>query len=1177
MTTLLRASRRTRARRGGRGVQFGAIAIVASVLVAILGSQVPAAADGSSPPRIDLRVLVLTNSSSNADFEAWQAALKREGVPFDSIVVSATTNIAQSTLSTTASDGTPEAKYEAIIEAPGGLGLPSASAAALEDYQRSFNIRQVTSDVFPSAGVGMNAPTVSGPLDGITGTLTTAGQTVFPYLNASAPILMDAGTHGYQATPLETANFHPLVSGPNGSALAGIYVHPTGVQEMVLTFAQNQYQQRAHLLRHGILAWVTRGVFFGDQRNYLETHIDDVMNSDDVWNPATHTNDYSSSVQQSPADVASAVTWSAQSHFRIDNLFNGGGNATPALLAEYKKQKGAFGWVSHTWNHPNLDDGCATQPYIQSQIGQNLAWAQGTLGLTVTSDPAATLGAVDPGALVTGEHSGLANLVPGNPGTVDPPAIDSVTPSAGGGALPAGTYVYAVTDQFSVGGGESSASSSAPVAVTGATGSVTLTWSAVCHASDYNIYRGVVSGTSTSWTKLPAYTPAAGSSFTDAGASTLTYVDAGAAGTPVTAPPAVNTAVESPYQQNTSLPSAFAAAGIKTFGSDASKPYPNPPSATFPPGAYTGATFAAGGTFTQGAASAVPRYPTNIYYNAATAEQEIDEYNYIYLPPPAGICQPSATNTCLNAPVSSIGEIVQSVVSGGGGMFQHLMGNDPRPHYFHQSNMVGGAPGGLYFLVMDQLLAKYNSLFTVPIVQPTMAQLAELLARQASWSAAAQSVTGYIQGSQVTITNSGAAVDAPLSGVAAVGSDYGGTRSGWATIPTGTTTYPAQTPWPPAATVSVRLSPPQVVADGVSTTIAAATVKRDGAPAVGDAVSFTASDPGVKIGTVTGHPDGNYTATVTASVTAQQVTIIATDASVAPAATAQATLTQTALAPTDDAGTSPANNGQTSPTQTTPTQTTPSPPPAVDTTNPVVAIGPGPLSVLHGEVSVTLACPADQSYCAGTVTLKATTKGRTVTLGQSGVNIAGGHKRAVVIPVPDAKLRQFRPATSVPATISVTARDATGRTGSSSRAMKLVLTDRTNPRVAILGAGLTPRGAGAWIRLACPVNQSACAGTASVRTNQGGRNVVIAVTKLRIDGGRTKTVTVRFSKQFRVLLAHAVSTRAVIRVEVRNRAGKKGTSARAVTLRGPGQAASSGRSNRIVVPAPALLSTSIAP
>ena len=125
--------------------------------------------------------------------------------------------------------------------------------------------------------------------------------------------------------------------------------------------------------------------------------------------------------------------------------------------------------------------------------------ASTSLGLTSSTDPTAALGNNNPGVVVTGEHSGLANLVPGNPGTVDPPAFDAATPSSTGGTLGAGSYTYAITDQFSATGGESSASTTTVTVPTGATaGSVALSWEAVCHAADYKIYREVTG--SNAWT-----------------------------------------------------------------------------------------------------------------------------------------------------------------------------------------------------------------------------------------------------------------------------------------------------------------------------------------------------------------------------------------------------------------------------------------------------------------------------------------------------------------------------------------------------------------------------------------------------------------------------------------------------------------------------------------------------
>ena len=74
--------------------------------------------------------------------------------------------------------------------------------------------------------------------------------------------------------------------------------------------------------------------------------------------------------------------------------------------------------------------------------------------------------------IITGEHSGLANLLPGNPGVVDPPDLDSAEADSteAEGELAAGSYVYAVTDDFAPGAGQSIASESSPVTVTGADG-----------------------------------------------------------------------------------------------------------------------------------------------------------------------------------------------------------------------------------------------------------------------------------------------------------------------------------------------------------------------------------------------------------------------------------------------------------------------------------------------------------------------------------------------------------------------------------------------------------------------------------------------------------------------------------------------------------------------------------
>jgi hypothetical protein len=154
-----------------------------------------------------------------------------------------------------------------------------------------------------------------------------------------------------------------------------------------------------------------------------------------------------------------------------------------------------------------------------------------------------------------------------------------------------------------------------------------------------------------------------------------------------------------------------------------------------------------------------------------------------------------------------------------------VMGNDPRPHYFHQPNLMGSPPpgppttgtppataktvgDGLFYSVMNPLLEQYNKYFNAPIEQPTMAQIGQLLAEQQAWSQAnTGQLSGYIEGNKVTINNAGSsAVNAPFTGVTGVGSAYGGIQSGWASVPAATSSLTSPTTWP-AAPAAVQQEP----------------------------------------------------------------------------------------------------------------------------------------------------------------------------------------------------------------------------------------------------------------------------------------------------------------------------------------------------------------------------------
>ena len=761
--------------------------------------------------RIDVRVLLVSADGSEPGFGAWKAELTREGVPYDAFVAYNGANRAATLTDDTLADyGANHARYDAVILATGDLGHNVANAngttsylsalsdsewATLAKFERTFGIRRLSDYTAPSPAHGLN--TVGGATqDGNVGTLTSAGKAAFPYLKGPVPIANDdpvvAESFGYAATPVNAQDWQTLLAGPNGTAYLGIYTHPDdGREEMVMTVASNENQSQAQLLRHGELNWVTRGVFLAYQRHYLELQVDDLFLGDDAWNPATHTTSYdpATASRMTPTDVSQAAAWSRARGLRLDFAYNGGGSelyktdhatTTDPLATAFNDPaiRNAFGYVNHTYEHPNID--CSTASFITRQIAQNVTWGQ-QHGLSV-----------DPTEVITGEHSGLANTRPGNPGTIDPPTFDDVTPTTtAGAAVPAGTYDYAITAKSPA--GETVASVVAGEAVAAPANSVNATFKAVCHAVAYNLYRSAAGANAWSLVGTLARSAAAA---TDDGTNpiVLSIIDTRAAGTTGT-PPAANGAALAPYSQNPNYLAGVTGAGAKYVATDASKAYPSIPTDV------NSAPLAVGVPFLEGTASAgvqaFPRYPSNVYYNVSKQSQQLDEYNWIYVAPAnGGGCVPIAgVTTCRTAAATW----TDYLTSENNVMFRHLMGNDPRPHFMHQSNLADYNPalpetdpnqGGILYPVVDGLLQRYEASVdrtSAPLVQLTSAQIVGVLSQQSAWAAnvAAGKVSAWLQDGTLHVKNlDGAAMDVPLTGTT-VGDVYGGQKSAWTSIPPG--------------------------------------------------------------------------------------------------------------------------------------------------------------------------------------------------------------------------------------------------------------------------------------------------------------------------------------------------------------------------------------------------------
>ena len=432
------------------------------------------------------------------------------------------------------------------------------------------------------------------------------------------------------------------------------------------------------------------------------------------------------------------------------------------LLAQFQATDAAtgkpyaddFGWISHTYDTPYLDVGRATQDYIEAELNENTSDLTAApqidaghrrSGHTRVGGPGRVhrrpnpVGTYNPQVFVPGNHSGFADLDPGTPATVDPPDLDEADASTTGGTLAAGTYEYAVTDQFNGADSPSTDQSQAyvtdgqqgdiaPIVVTGPTGSVSLVWQSICHAANYIIYRSAAPYTS--WTEIGTYATPDSATLPDNSSATParprpptvcqgpTPDPTSCAGEqeltfdrhrgdqrndqrwhhlhwtrrcrPGWTPPVVEDANESPWEQNPYFNAALTAAGITTVGADASKPYPNPPDDQFGIGAtYTGTTYAAGQPFVDGTAQVAPRHPINVFYNVATNAQELDEYNTLYdASAPGSQCHTTSTTTCSTTPFT-FAQVITQVVSG---MFQDMLSNNPEINYVHQTNLMGTPP-----------------------------------------------------------------------------------------------------------------------------------------------------------------------------------------------------------------------------------------------------------------------------------------------------------------------------------------------------------------------------------------------------------------------------------------------------------------------------------------------------
>ena len=153
----------------------------------------------------------------------------------------------------------------------------------------------------------------------------------------------------------------------------------------------------------------------------------------------------------------------------------------------------------------------------------------------------------------------------------------------------------------------------------------------------------------------------------------------------------------------------------------------------------------------------IPRYPTNLYYNVSTPDEWISEYNYFYAP--GGLWPTWDRQLTYNEVLDKESEM----------WLRYLLKFDLNSVMFHQSNLRAyDNKNSLLGDLVNATLAKYNSMYKLPIRSPGQHDTGILMAARMAYNASG--VSGRIL---LGTTNSIAlktvkAVKAPLTGI-----DYG--------------------------------------------------------------------------------------------------------------------------------------------------------------------------------------------------------------------------------------------------------------------------------------------------------------------------------------------------------------------------------------------------------------------
>jgi hypothetical protein len=368
---------------------------------------------------IALRLLVVSADGKESVLPAIRQTLDYLGTPYDLFVAVDRPPLAAANL-TSGCVG----RYQGVILTTGELGYTPAGGGfqsafgpeeftTLDAYESLYGARRVVWYAYPTPALGWQWPSFPGgavdtSAQPLAASFTPQAASVFTHVNRRNALTI-TNANAYLAPPFDAGTTPLLVDG-RGNALAAVRTQPDGRETLALTFDGNPHLTHSLVLAYDLVNWVTRGIFLGERHAYLSPQVDDLFLHNTMWTAATPcgtpVDSTTDTYRITGADYAAAVTWQRSLQFgtlprnvRLTMAFNGwGANQTyrpDTLTAVVKKYVKDFHFVSHTWDHENLDPATASDATIEVLLNNAMATRL-------------KLGA-DSRALVTPNVSGLRN------------------------------------------------------------------------------------------------------------------------------------------------------------------------------------------------------------------------------------------------------------------------------------------------------------------------------------------------------------------------------------------------------------------------------------------------------------------------------------------------------------------------------------------------------------------------------------------------------------------------------------------------------------------------------------------------------------------------------------------------------------------------------------------------